>query len=483
MRQIGDGALLTHEEELDLARRKDMGDEAAKARLVECNLRLVISMARAYSSSGVPLLDLIQEGNMGLMRAVEKFDYHRGYKLSTYATWWIRQSMSRAIADQGRTIRLPLHILDVIKKLHRANRKLTQSLGREPLPSELAAEMELPVERVIELQRMIEDPVSLETPVGDGESLFADMVEDVNSLRPDDQVAGSERTKELQDALEGLNERTRHVLEARFGLGDREPATLEQVGTEIGVTRERVRQIETRALRELENRNPDPEGLLARTRVNTLAAAAEILRPAAVARGRDAAGVWRSAARGRPAAAGNGLVVGAVGGGARPARVPWRSVTGAYLAGAGMNRVLPARGGDVAKVVLVNRSVPGASCAVVASGLLVETLLDAVVGGALLTWAVWSGAVPHAAARGSPAGRLGRGGGDRVRADRRGGDRRRQGARTRHTARTQAAPGRGHPRVAAGLPARGGAAAGDGLDAAVCLAMYCFLHAFHIGGS
>ena len=195
VRQIGDGALLTHEEELDLARRKDMGDEAAKARLVECNLRLVISMARAYSSSGVPLLDLIQEGNMGLMRAVEKFDYQRGYKLSTYATWWIRQSMSRAIADQGRTIRLPLHVLDVIKKLHRAKRKLTQSLGRDPLPSELAAELEIPVERVMELQRMIEDPVSLETPVGDGESLFADMVEDVNSQRPDDQVAGSERSQ------------------------------------------------------------------------------------------------------------------------------------------------------------------------------------------------------------------------------------------------------------------------------------------------
>jgi RNA polymerase primary sigma factor len=256
VRQIGDGALLTHEEELDLARRKDLGDEAAKARLVESNLRLVISMARAYSTSGVPLLDLIQEGNMGLMRAVEKFDYRRGYKLSTYATWWIRQSMSRAIADQGRTIRLPLHVLDVIKKLHRARRKLTQSLGRDPLASELAAELELPVERVIELQRMIEDPLSLEAPVGDGESLFADMVEDLNTQRPDDQVAGTERTKELQEALEGLNERTRHVLEARFGLGNREPATLEQVGAEIGVTRERVRQIETRALRELENRNP-----------------------------------------------------------------------------------------------------------------------------------------------------------------------------------------------------------------------------------
>ncbi len=256
VRQIGDGALLTHAEELELARRKDMGDEAAKRRLVECNLRLVISMARAYSASGVPLLDLIQEGNMGLMRAVEKFDYRRGYKLSTYATWWIRQSMSRAIADQGRTIRLPLHVLDVVKKLHRAKRKLTQTLGRDPLAAELAAELEIPVERVIELQRMTEDPISLETPVGDGESLFSDMVEDVNAPRPDDHVAGDERRRQLEEALDSLNERTRRVIEARFGLGDRDPATLEQVGTEIGVTRERVRQIETRALRELESKNP-----------------------------------------------------------------------------------------------------------------------------------------------------------------------------------------------------------------------------------
>jgi RNA polymerase primary sigma factor len=256
VRQIGDGALLTHAEELDLARRKDLGDEAAKRRLVECNLRLVISMARAYSASGVPLLDLIQEGNLGLMRAVEKFDYRRGYKLSTYATWWIRQAMSRAIADQGRTIRLPLHVLDVVKKLHRAKRRMTQTLGREPLAAELAAELELPVERVIELQRMMEDPVSLETPVGDGESLFSDMVEDVNAPRPDDHVAGDERRRQLEEALDSLNERTRRVIEARFGLGDRDPATLEQVGTEIGVTRERVRQIETRALRELEVKNP-----------------------------------------------------------------------------------------------------------------------------------------------------------------------------------------------------------------------------------
>jgi RNA polymerase primary sigma factor len=256
VRQIGDGALLTRAEELELARRKDLGDEQAKRRLVECNLRLVIAMARAYSSSGVPLLDLIQEGNMGLMRAVEKFDYRRGYKLSTYATWWIRQSMTRAIADQARTIRLPLHVLDLVKKIHRANRTLAQKLGRDPLPSEIAAELDIPIARVLELQRTIEDPVSLEGPVGDGESNFADLVEDTNARQPEAAVTRSQREQELRAALEELGDRTRLVLEARFGLNDREPATLEQVGAEIGVTRERVRQIETRALRELEAKNP-----------------------------------------------------------------------------------------------------------------------------------------------------------------------------------------------------------------------------------
>ncbi len=256
VRQIGDGALLTRAEELELARRKDMGDDDAKRQLVESNLRLVIAMARAYSSSGVPLLDLIQEGNMGLMRAVEKFDYRRGYKLSTYATWWIRQSMTRAIADQARTIRLPLHVLDLVKKLHRANRTLAQKLGRDPLPSELAAELQITIERVLELQRTIEDPVSLEGPVGDGESNFADLVEDQNARQPEAAMTRSQREQELRAALDDLGDRTRLVLEARFGLNNREPATLEQVGVEIGVTRERVRQIETRALRELEAKNP-----------------------------------------------------------------------------------------------------------------------------------------------------------------------------------------------------------------------------------
>jgi RNA polymerase primary sigma factor len=257
VRQIGDGPLLTPAEERELARRKDEGDEAAKRRLIECNLRLVMSITRNYVNSGVPLLDLIQEGNLGLIRAVEKFDYKMGYKLSTYATWWIRQAVTRAIADQGRTIRLPVHVVDQVRRVMRARRILTQKLNRDPLPEEIAKESGFEVKRVNELLDLVEDPVSLETPVGDGDSIYSDMLEDVNSEQPDLVLAELLRGVELQLALDKLTERMRHVLELRFGLAGAVPKTLEEVGTELGVTRERVRQLESRALRELQAAAPD----------------------------------------------------------------------------------------------------------------------------------------------------------------------------------------------------------------------------------
>ena len=257
VRQIGDGPLLTPAEERELARRKDEGDEAAKRRLIESNLRLVMSITRNYVNSGVPLLDLIQEGNLGLIRAVEKFDYKMGYKLSTYATWWIRQAVTRAIADQGRTIRLPVHVVDQVRRVMRARRVLTQKLNRDPLPEEIAKESGLEVKRVHELLDLVEDPVSLETPVGDGDSLYGDMIEDINSEQPDLVLAEMLRTAELQTALAQLSERMRHVLELRFGLTGAVPKTLEEVGFELGVTRERVRQLESRALRELQAAAPD----------------------------------------------------------------------------------------------------------------------------------------------------------------------------------------------------------------------------------
>ena len=257
VRQIGDGRLLTRAEERELARLKDLGDEAAKRRLIEANLRLVMSITRNYTNSGVPLLDLIQEGNLGLIRAVEKFDYRLGYKLSTYATWWIRQSVTRAIADQGRTIRLPVHVVEQVRKITRARRVLTQKLNRDPLPAEIAKESGFDLKRVNELLDLVEDPVSLETPVGDGESIYADMLEDVNSEQPEAVLAEFLRKKELRMALAALNERMRHVLELRFGLNGEKPRTLEEVGTELGVTRERVRQLESRALRELQAAAPD----------------------------------------------------------------------------------------------------------------------------------------------------------------------------------------------------------------------------------
>jgi RNA polymerase primary sigma factor len=257
VRQIGDGPLLTAAEERELARRKDQGDEWAKRRLIECNLRLVMSITRNYVNSGVPLLDLIQEGNLGLIRAVEKFDYRMGYKLSTYATWWIRQAVTRAIADQGRTIRLPVHVVDQVRRVMRARRVLTQKLNRDPLPAEIAAESGFEVKRVHELLDLVEDPVSLETPVGDGDSMYGDMLEDENSDQPDAVLAELLRGTELKTALNGLNERMRHVLELRFGLSGELPKTLEEVGSELGVTRERVRQLESRALRELQAAAPD----------------------------------------------------------------------------------------------------------------------------------------------------------------------------------------------------------------------------------
>jgi RNA polymerase primary sigma factor len=259
VRAIGDGPLLTPAEERELARRKDEGDEEAKKKLIESNLRLVMSITRNYTKAGVPLLDLIQEGNLGLIRAVEKFDYKMGYKLSTYATWWIRQAVTRALADQGRTIRLPVHVADQVRRLMRARRQLAQKLNREPTEEELAKESSFPPQRVRELLELVEDPVSLETPVGDGESNYADLIEDVNSDRPDDTTAVKLRRTELAEAMLRLNPRMRRVLTLRFGLYGEPAQTLEEVGAGLGITRERVRQLESRALRELRTVAPDLE--------------------------------------------------------------------------------------------------------------------------------------------------------------------------------------------------------------------------------
>jgi len=256
VRQLGDGRLLTPSEERELARRKDMGDEEAKRRLIESNLRLVMSITRNYTKADVPLLDLIQEGNMGLIRAVEKFDYRLGYKLSTYATWWIRQAISRALADQGRTIRLPVHVGDQVRKVLRTRRHLTQKLNHEPTNEEIAAEAGIAPERVGELLELVAHPVSLETPVGDGESLVADLIEDEKADAPDQVTDETHRHGELEAALNQLEPRMRHVLERRFGLDGQSSQTLEELGADLGITRERVRQLENKALRELRRTAP-----------------------------------------------------------------------------------------------------------------------------------------------------------------------------------------------------------------------------------
>jgi RNA polymerase primary sigma factor len=255
VRQLGD-RLLTAAEERELARRKDLGDEVAKARLIESNLRLVMSITRTYTRAGVPLLDLIQEGNLGLIKAVERFDYRMGFRLSTYATWWIKQSVSRALADQGRTIRLPIHVGDQVRRARRARRHLAQTLNRDPSVEEIALEAGFTPERVRELFELTPDTLSLDTPIGDGESVYADLIEDRQSATPDVANAERARSAELEHALGRLDPRARHVVERRFGLAGHVPQTLEEIGNDLQVTRERVRQLETRALRQLRETAP-----------------------------------------------------------------------------------------------------------------------------------------------------------------------------------------------------------------------------------
>ena len=252
LREIGRIPLLSYDEELELAKKVLAGDEAAKQKLAESNLRLVVSIAKKYVGRGMLLLDLIQEGNMGLIKAVEKFDYTKGYKFSTYATWWIRQAITRAIADQARTIRIPVHMVETINKLIRTSRHLLQQLGREPTPEEIAAEMEIPVEKVTEIQKIAQDPVSLETPIGEeDDSHLGDFIQDDDSPAPQDAAAYTLLREQLEEVMKTLTPREAKVLKLRFGLEDGKSRTLEEVGKEFNVTRERIRQIEAKALRKL----------------------------------------------------------------------------------------------------------------------------------------------------------------------------------------------------------------------------------------
>ena len=252
LKEIGKVPLLSAEEEIELAQRMEEGDQEAKKRLAEANLRLVVSIAKRYVGRGMLFLDLIQEGNLGLIKAVEKFDYRKGYKFSTYATWWIRQAITRAIADQARTIRIPVHMVETINKLIRVSRQLLQELGREPTPEEIAAEMNMPVDRVREILKISQEPVSLETPIGEEEdSHLGDFIQDDNVPVPSDAAAFTLLKEQLVEVLGTLTEREQKVLRLRFGLDDGRARTLEEVGKEFNVTRERIRQIEAKALRKL----------------------------------------------------------------------------------------------------------------------------------------------------------------------------------------------------------------------------------------
>ena len=252
LKEIGKVPLLSAEEEIELAQRMEEGDQEAKKRLAEANLRLVVSIAKRYVGRGMLFLDLIQEGNLGLIKAVEKFDYRKGYKFSTYATWWIRQAITRAIADQARTIRIPVHMVETINKLIRVSRQLLQELGREPTPEEIAAEMNMPVDRVREILKISQEPVSLETPIGEEEdSHLGDFIPDEGASEPSEAASFTLLQEQLVDVLSTLTPREEKVLKLRFGIEDGRPRTLEEVGKEFNVTRERIRQIEAKALRKL----------------------------------------------------------------------------------------------------------------------------------------------------------------------------------------------------------------------------------------